>query len=71
MTMYKALHSRADIDGRYVSRKKEKEKLLASTKRLEGFIKKSKERLITVASNITNNIKANITIIKKKKWKDK
>ena len=44
----------------------------ASIRRLEDYIKMSKERLITAANNSTDNIGVNKTIItRKQKWEEK
>ena len=77
---HKALHPRDDIDRIYVSRK-EGERGLTSIEdnvgvliqQLEDKIKKSKERLITVASNSSNTIRINrrTTKTKQQKWEEK
>ena len=73
--MHKALHPIDDID--YVSRKKEGRGLCrienwmdGSIQGLKDYIKKNKERLITVASNSNDNIRTNGTATKtrKQKW---
>ena len=43
----------------------------ASIRYREDYIKKSKERLITVASNRTDNIRTNRTTARKQKWEEK
>ena len=61
-TMHKALHSSGDIDRLYVSRKEGREFasiedcVVASTQRLEDYIKKSKERFISAANNCIENM---------------
>ena len=75
MTMYKVLHSRDDIARLYMSRKEWarglaniENKVDTSIRRLEDYIKKSKERLITATRNDTNNSNINwITITRKQK----
>ena len=69
MTMHSALHQIHDLNSIYVPRKVEgkafariKDSVDASVGRLEYDMKKSRERLITVASNSTDNIKTKITV---------
>ena len=80
MMMYKALHLRDDLD--YVSKKKKKKKKkeeedspalkIAWMHQYEDYVKKSEETLITTASNNSDNIRTNKTIItRKQKWKEK
>ena len=73
MTMYKALHPRNDIDRLYMSRKGGGRELTsiedsidASIQRLEDYIEKRKERLITVTRNNTDNTRTNRTTITRK-----
>ena len=62
-TMHKALHPRDDVDRRYVSRKERGRRGLASIEdsvdasiqRLEGYIEKHKQGLITAIRNDTDN----------------
>ena len=75
MNMHKALHPRDDIDRLFVSRKEGgrgltsiKDCIDASIQGLKDYIKKSKERLITVATSSIDNIRANK---KKRKWEEK
>ena len=62
MPMHKALHPRDDVDRRYVSRKEGgrgltsiEDSVNASIQRLEDYIEKHKERLITVTRKDTDN----------------
>ena len=62
MTMHKALHPRDDVDKRYVSRKEGGRGLLniedsvdTSIQRLEDYIEKHEQGLITVIRNNTDN----------------
>ena len=75
-----ALHPRDDIDGLYVSRKEGRIELIsikdyvdASIQKLGDYIKKRKEKLITAASNSTENIRTRKTVWKtrKQKWEEK
>ena len=65
MTMHKAIHPRDDVDGHYASRKEGRghagfeDRVDVSVWRLEDYIKKSQERLITVTRNCTDFIKFN------------
>ena len=77
MTMYKALHLRNDIGRLYVSRNEGGRGyaniagcLDESIQGIEKCIKKSKERMITAASDNIGNIKTNIKSRKtrKQKW---
>ena len=66
MTMQKALHQGGNINRIYVSRKRRTRASIedcveASIRRLKGYIKKSKERLMTAASNSNDNIRTNRT----------
>ena len=79
VTMHKALNPRDDVDGLYVSRK-EGGKVLAiieggvdaSIQRLEDYIEKSGERLITATRKNTDNMRTNrTTITRKQKWEEK
>ena len=78
--MHKALHPRDYIDRLYDSSKEGGRELTstedyinASIQGLEEYIKKSKERLIRLVGNSTDNIRTNRTATKtrKQKWKDK
>ena len=79
MLTHKALHSRYDVNGRYMSRKEEgrgvasiKDGVDTSIRRLEDDITKSKERLFTVTTNSTGRVKINrTTITRKPKWEEK
>ena len=69
LTMQMALHPRDDIDGLYVSRKEGRKELIsikdyvdASIQKLGDYIKKRKEKLITAASNSTENIRTRKTV---------
>ena len=76
MTMRKALHSRDDVDRRYVSRKEGgrglvniEDKVDASIQRLEDYIENHEGGLITATIYDTDNTKTNrMTIIRKQKW---
>ena len=75
MTMHKVLHPRDDIDRLYVSRKGERgltcieDSMNASIWGFKDYFKKSKEKLITAASNSIDNIRTNWTTIKTRKQK--
>ena len=79
MTMHKALHSRDDVDGLYVSRKEGRRGLAGiednvdgSIQWLEDCIEKHGGRLITATRNNTDNTRINrIEITRKQKWKEK
>ena len=74
-----ALHPRDEMDRLYVSREEERRGLAniedsvdASVWGREDYIKKTKERLITVPSNSIDSIRINrTTITKKQKWEEK
>ena len=78
MTMHKALHPRDDVDSLYVSRK-DGGRGLASIEvsvdasiRLEDYIDKHEEGLITAITNDTDNTMDNrMTITRKQKWEEK
>ena len=70
MTMLKALHPKYDIDRLYVSRKEGgrgrtsiEDSIDVSIIRLEDYLKKSKERLITTTRNNSNDTRINRTEI--------
>ena len=77
MTMYKALHTRDDVDRQYVSRKEEgrgltniEESVDASIQRLKDSIEKHEGGLITAIKNDTDNTGTNrMTITRKQKWR--
>ena len=72
MTMHKILHSRDDIDRLYVSRKekgREHINIEDYIQELVEYTKKSKERLITAASNCKVNIRRNRKTTKTRKEK--
>ena len=79
MTMQKALHPRDDDDRLYVSRKERgrglasiEDSVDASIQRLEDYIEKHEEGLITAIRNDTDNTMANrMTISRKQKWEEK
>ena len=76
MTMHKALHPRDDVDILYVSRKGGRGFASiygdASIKRLEIYIEKCGERMITATRNNTDNPKTyRTTITRKQRWKEK
>ena len=79
MTMHKALHPRDDVDRLYVSRKEGGRGLAsiedtvdASIQRLEDYIVKHEQGLITTIRNDTDNtIDERITTTRKQKWKGK
>ena len=62
MTTHKALHPRDDVDRIYVSKKEQRRRLAsiedsvdASTQRLEDYIEKHEQGLITAIRNNTDN----------------
>ena len=63
MTIHKVLYPRDDTDRQYVSRKEERglasieDWVDASIRRLEDYVKKIKEELITVSNNMSSKIK--------------
>ena len=74
ITSHEDLHPRDELDWLYESRKEGIRGLAsiehsvgASIRKIEDYIKKSKERLITAASNSTDNIMTNRTTAKTKK----
>ena len=75
MTMYKALYPRYDVGRLYVSRKGRgrglagiEDNVDASIPRLEDYIEKHEEGLITATRNDTDNTKTNkMTITRKQK----
>ena len=77
--MHKALHHRDDVDRLYVSRKDGgrgltsiKDSVDASIQRLEDYIEKYEQGLITVIRNNTDNtIDNRMTITRKQKWEEK
>ena len=77
--MHKVLHPRDNIDRVSASRKVGGRKLIniencvdVSKRGFEDYIKKNKERLVTVTRNNTDNIKINRTTIPGKlKWNEK
>ena len=77
--MYKAFHSRDDIDRLYVSRREGGRGLTSiehsmdtSMERLEDYIQKHGGRLITATRNNTNDARTNgATITRKQKWEEK
>ena len=78
MTIRKALYIRDDIDRLYVSRKEGRgltsteDSVDASIQRLEDYIEKHGERLITATRNNTDNTRTNrTTITRNQKWKEK
>ena len=70
--MHKALHPRDHIDRQKVSRKEGRgpariqDSFDTSIRKLADYIRKSKERLITVTRNHTNNTRNNRTTINRK-----
>ena len=79
MTIHKALRHRDDVDRPYVTRK-EGGRGLASIednvdvwiKRLEDYIEKHEEGLITAIKNDTDNMVTNrMTITRKQRWEEK
>ena len=80
MNMHKALHPRDDVDILYVPRKEGgrrlasiKESIDASIQRLEDYLEKHGERLITATrKKKTYNTRTNRTsITRKQKWEEK
>ena len=79
MTMHKTLYPRDDVDKLYVSRKKGgrglasiEDSVDASIQRLEDYIEKHEQGLITAIRNNTDNtIDNRITITRKQKWEEK
>ena len=79
MTMHKALHPRDDVDRLYVSRKEGgrglisiKDSVDASIQRLEDYIEKHEQGLITTIRNDTDNtIDERMTTTRKQKWEEK
>ena len=79
MTMHKALQPRDDVDRLYVSRKEGgrglagiEESVDVSIQRLEDYIEKLKQGLITAIRNDTDNaIDDRMTTTKKWKWEEK
>ena len=79
VTMHKALHSRDDDDGLYVSRKEGgrglasiEDNVDASIRRLEDYLEKHEGGLITATRNDTDNMMDNrMTITRKQKWEGK
>ena len=79
MTMHKALHTRADVDRLYVSKKEGGRGLAsiedtvdASIQRLEDYIEKHEQGLITTIRNDTDNtINERMTTTRKQKWEEK
>ena len=79
MTMHMALLIRDDVDRLYVSRKEGgggglasiEDSVDASIPRLEGYIEKHGERLITFTRNNSDYMKTNkMKIIRKQKWEE-
>ena len=69
--MNKALHARDDTEGLYASRKKKEEEESPALKIVwmnQYTGSKSREKLIAVVSNSSDNIKTNRTITSKQKW---
>ena len=79
MTMHKALHPRDDVDRLYVSRKEGgrgptsiEDTVDASIQRLEDYIEKHEQGLITTIRNDTDNtIDERVTTTRKQKWEGK
>ena len=79
MTIHKALHPRDDVDRLYVSRKQWgrglasiEDSVDASIQRLEDYIEKHKQGLITaIRNNTSNTIDKRMTITRKQKWSKK
>ena len=79
MTIHKSLHPRDDVDRLYVSRKEGgsgvariKDSFDASIQRLEDYIEKHEQGLITAIRNNTDNtIDNRMTITRKQKWEGK
>ena len=74
MTMHKALHPRDDADRLYVSRKEAGRGLDSvdtSIQRLEDYIEKHEQGLITaIRNNTSNTIDNRMTITRKQKWEE-
>ena len=73
--MHKALHPGDDVDRLYVSRKEGgrgltsiEDRVDASIQRLEDFVEKRSERLITATRSNTDNTNSKTTITRKQKW---
>ena len=79
MTMHKALHPRNNVDRLYVSRKdwgrglaSIEDSVDALKQRLEDYIEKHEQGLITAIRNNTDNMIDNrMTITRKQKWEEK
>ena len=79
MTIHKAVHSRDVVDRLYVSRKEGERGLTsiedsvdASIQRLEDYIGKHEQGLITAIRNNTDStIDNRMTITRKQKWEEK
>ena len=79
MTMHKVLHPRNYVNRLHISRKEGEKGLAsiedsidASIQRLEDYIEKRGERLITANRNNTDNMRTKRTeITRKQKWKEK
>ena len=79
MTMHKVLRPRDDVDRLYVPRKEGgrglpsiEDSVDASIQRLEDYIEKRGERLITSTRNNTDKTRTNrTTITRKQKWEEK
>ena len=78
MTMHKALHPRDDVDRLYVSRKEEERGLtniedsVHAPIRLEVYIEKHEQGLITAIRNNTDNtIDNRMTTTRKQTWEEK
>ena len=79
MTMHKALHPRDDVGRLNVSRKEWgrglasiEDTVVTSIQRLEDYIKKHKQGLITTIRNDTDNtIDERMTTTRKQKWEEK
>ena len=75
--MHKSLHPRDDVDRLYVSRKGRRldcidDSVDASIQRLEDYIEKHKQGLITpIRNNTDNTIDDRMTITRKQKWEGK
>ena len=76
LTMYEALQLRDVIDNMCQETQKEEDSpdlKTASIQGFEGYIKKSKEKLMTAIRNCTDNIRTNrtTTTTRKQKWEEK
>ena len=77
--MHKTLNPRDDVDCLYVSRNESgrglaitEDSVDALIQRLENYIRKCRERLITVTRNNTDNTRSDkTTITRKQKWEEK